>query len=195
MTSLQTQGCPGHVNLSQIKKTHQTPRSIFLKPLSLLPQLLLSFNKKWQETLSCYIIDFSILVFPSLDFSPNYCHPLSPSDVEVCSRAWCICFRGDSRWWLGHRPWLCGEFGNSFAWIMKSRGEAFGPFCNLSGGLEEGQSGAEIDPTVKLTSRAVGCNEWSMHNIWCWEWKKTGEETGVWLCDWWVITGYAKGAG
>lgn len=46
---------------------------------------------------------------------------------------------------------------------MKNRGETFGPFCNVSVGLEE-QSGAKIDPTVELTSRAVGCNEWSMHN-------------------------------
>lgn len=159
MTSLQIQGCPGHFSLSQIKKkpkTKQTKkkptRSIFLKLLSLLPWLLLSFNKKWQEALSCYITDFSILVFPSLDFSPNYCHLLSPSDVEVYRRAWCICCHGDTRWWLGHRPWLCGEFGNSFAWIMKGRGKAFGPFCNLSGGLK-GQSGAEIDPTVELTSK------------------------------------------
>lgn len=47
---------------------------------------------------------------------------------------------------------------------MKSRVKAFRPFRNLSRGLEEGQSGAEIDRTVELTSsRAVGCNEWTAY--------------------------------
>lgn len=62
VTSLQTQGCPGHDSL---KKKYNTLRSIFLKLLSLLPQLLSKNGKK----LSCYIID-SVFLFSHLLIFP-----------------------------------------------------------------------------------------------------------------------------
>ena len=95
-------------------------------------------EKKYIRNIGLLITDFSILVFPPLDFfSSNHSHFHSPSDVEVCSRTWCICFRGDPGWWLGHRPWLCGECGNNFTWTISDRGQACGLLCILWGGLEE----------------------------------------------------------
>lgn len=184
MTSLQTQVCPGHVSLSQINP-HPPP----LSKQMYIPKTLICFasasKKKMARSNELLYQSFSILVFPPLDVLPLIISIFFlPSDVEVCSRAWCICFLGDPRWWLGHRSWLCGEFGNSFSWTVKGVGLTSGPLCNLRGGLGKDSLGLRQPSLWNWQLSGEGC---MMAGV-----EEEGDRCrAVWHCDWWAMAGCA----